>query len=101
MLMPMVERVFLGWDRPFLTRATDWLLEQCDPLPSLLVMVPTTQSGRRLRESLTERMGALLAPAIMTPGSLLKTTDPEVAADWMEHVAWVETLEDVSNWSAY
>ena len=28
----------------------------------------------------------------MTPGSFLKTADPEVAADWMERVAWLETL---------
>ncbi len=97
----MMERVFLGWDRPFLTRAAAWLLERQDELPRLLVVVPTTQGGRRLREALAEQAGALLAPKIMTPGSLLKTTDPEVAADWMERVAWVETLEGVTDWSVY
>jgi len=97
----MMERVFLGWDRPFLTRAAAWLLERQNELPRLLVVVPTTQAGRRLREALAEQAGALLAPKIMTPGSLLKTTDPEVAADWMERVAWVETLEGVTEWSVY
>lgn len=101
MLPPMVERVFLGWDRPFLTRAADWLLERRDLLPRLLVVVPTTQAGRRLRESLAERAGALLAPRIRTPGSLLQTPHPELAADWMEQVAWVETLEAVTDWTAY
>lgn len=97
----MVERVFLGWDRPFLTRAADWLLEQRDTLPRLLVVVPTSQGGRRLREALAERAGALLAPKIITPGSLLKTPAPEVAADWMERVAWLETLESVTAWDVY
>jgi ATP-dependent helicase/nuclease subunit B len=101
MLAPMVERVFLGWDRPFLTRAADWLLARRDALPRLLVAVPTTQAGRRLREALAEKAGALLAPTIMTPGSFLKTPAPEVAPDWMEHVAWVETLEAVTDWNAY
>jgi ATP-dependent helicase/nuclease subunit B len=101
MLVPMVQREFLGWDRPFLTLAADWLLEQRDALPRLLVVVPTTQGGRRLREALAERAGALLAPRIVTPGSFLKTPDADVAADWMEHVAWLETLEQVEDWAAY
>lgn len=57
MLTPMVDRVFLGWDRPFLTRAADWLLDRPDTLPHLLVVVPTSQAGRRLREALAERAG--------------------------------------------
>ena len=67
----------------------------------MLLVVPTTQSGRRLREALAERAGALLTPQIMTPGSFLKTPDPAVAADWMERVAWLETLEGIDNWAAY
>ena len=101
MLAPMVNRVFLGWDRPFLSRAADWLLERRDELPRLLVVVPTSQAGRRLREALAERAGALLAPKIVTPGSLLKSLDPEVAADWIERIAWLETLEGVTDWAAY
>lgn len=97
----MVERVFLGWDRPFLTVAADWLLERRDDLPGWLVLVPTSQGGRRLRETLAERAGALLSPKLLTPGALMKTEDPEVAADWMERVAWQETLEEIEDWSAY
>lgn len=97
----MVKRVFLGWDRPFLTLAADWLLERCDELPHWLVMVPTSQGGRRLSESLAERAGALLSPKFATPGSFLKTTDPTVAADWVERLAWLETLEGVDDWSVY
>ncbi len=97
----MVMRVFLGWDRPFLTRATDWLLERREELPRWLVVVPTSQSGRRLREAMAEQAGALLSPKIMTPGALLKTPAPEIAADWIERVAWLETLENTDDWSAY
>jgi len=101
MLAPMVERVFLGWDQPLVTRAVEWLLARRDLLPRLLVVVPTAHSGRRLREALAEQAGALLAPHIITPGSLLKTPAPEVAADWVERVAWMETLEQITEWSTY
>ncbi|MEI6675396.1 MAG: PD-(D/E)XK nuclease family protein [Verrucomicrobiota bacterium] len=99
----MPERVFLGWDRPFLQRAVAWLLERRDELPGMLVVVPTAESGRRLREALAETAGAVLSPGIVTPGSFLKieTTAANVAPDWAEHVAWVEVLEGVDDWSAY
>ncbi len=97
----MVERVFLGWDRPFLMRAVAWLLERRDELPGLLVVVPTAQSGRRLREALAEAAGAVLSPKVVTPGWFLQTRDDEAAADWMDRVAWVEVLEAVVDWSEY
>ena len=72
MLGPMTERVFLGWDGPFLPRAAEWLLARRDELPRWLLVVPTSQGGRRLREALAEMAGgALLSPKIATPGSLL------------------------------
>jgi ATP-dependent helicase/nuclease subunit B len=101
MLTAMVKRIFLGWDRPFLTAAVDWLLERRDELASILVVVPTAQSGRRLREALAEAAGALLSPKVVTPGSFLKSDDDAAAADWIEQVAWVESLESVVDWSDY
>ncbi len=97
----MIERVFLGWDQPFLTRSVAWLLERRDELPGMTVVVPTAQSGRRLREALAEAAGALLAPKVVTPGSFLQARDAEAAAVWIERVAWVEVLENVADWSAY
>ena len=58
MLAAMIERVFLGWDGPFLPRAADWLLERREALPGWLVVVPTSQGGRRLREAMAEAMKA-------------------------------------------
>ncbi len=101
MLPHMVERIFLGWDRPFLGPAVDWLLERRDELPGLLVVVPTAQSGRRLREALAEQAGALLSPKVVTPGSFLQSRDDETAADWMERVAWTEVMENVTDWAEY
>jgi ATP-dependent helicase/nuclease subunit B len=97
----MLERVFLGWDRPFLTRAVSWLLERQDELPGMCVVVPTAQSGRRLREALADAAGAVLSPRVVTPGSFLKSRDTEAAPDWIERVAWVEILENVTDWAAY
>ncbi len=101
MLPVMPTRVFLGWDRPFLPQVVTWLLNRRDDLPHLLVVVPTSHSGRRLRAALAEQAGALLTPTILTPGGLLQTPSPAVATEWMERVAWVETLEEVSDWSIY
>lgn len=101
MLAGMIERVFLGWDRPFLAQAVDWLIERRDELPHLMLVVPTAQGGRRLRESLAEAAGALLSPKVATPGSFLKGRDEEAAADWIDHLAWIEVLENVADWSEY
>jgi ATP-dependent helicase/nuclease subunit B len=99
----MATRVFLGWERPFLKRAVEWLLERREQLPGTLVVVPTAESGRRLREALAEAAGGLLSPAFATPGSFMKieTHHLDVAPEWAEHVAWVEVLEGVTDWSAY
>lgn len=101
MLAAMVKRIFLGWDQPFLRQAVTWLLERRDELPGIWVVVPTAQSGRRLREALAEAAGALLSPKVMTPGSFLKFSDDLAAADWIERVAWVEVFESISDWSEY
>jgi ATP-dependent helicase/nuclease subunit B len=97
----MLQREFLGWDKPFLMRAAEWLLGMGDRLPGALVVVPTSEAGRRLREALAEIAGAVMSPRITTPGRLLRTQAPEIAADWIEKVAWMETLEGVRNWSDF
>lgn len=97
----MIERVFLGWDQPFLLEAAAWLLEHKDSLPHWCVVVPTAQSGRRLREAMAEVAGAVLSPKVVTPGSFLKLRDDQAAADWIERVAWIEILETITDWSPY
>ncbi|MBK1884071.1 PD-(D/E)XK nuclease family protein [Luteolibacter pohnpeiensis] len=97
----MVERVFLGWDEPFLFPAANWLIQQQAELPGALVLVPTAQSGRRLRETLAELSGAILSPQVTTPGSLLQINDLSIAPPWLERLAWTETLEQIQDWTEY
>lgn len=96
-------RLFLGYETPFLPLLTHHLLQDRDTLPDTLVIVPTSQSGRTLRESLAATAGAILSPTVATPGSLLHLADPTIAPSWLEKIAWIETLEEISTqqWTTY
>lgn len=94
----MDRRVFLGWDGPLAERVVDWLWARRESMPGMLVVVPTAQSGRRLREALAER-GPCLAPRVVTPGWWLRVAD--AAPESAERVAWVEALEAVADWSEF
>ena len=62
-------------------------------LAHLLVVVPTAQSGRRLRLKLAERFGALVPPAIKLPQQLLTAEDEvRIAGRTDELVAFQEAL---------
>jgi ATP-dependent helicase/nuclease subunit B len=102
MLIGMVAIEFLGWDRPFLGAAVEWLMaRRREELPRLLVVVPTAQCARRLREALAEAGGSILTPRFSTPGGLLQMADAGIAADWVERLAWAEVLEEVPDWSEF
>lgn len=88
----------LGWDRPFLDLLVEWLLARRDTLPGMVVVVPTAQSGRRLREALAEA-GGCLAPRVVTPGFFMRVEG--TASDACELLAWVEVLEGVRDWERY
>lgn len=92
------ELVDLKTSTPYGTVVIDWLLARKGELPGYLVVVPTAQSSRRLREGLAER-GALLAPRVVTTGALLETE--EAAHDSVEMVAWTEVLEGVGDWDRF
>jgi ATP-dependent helicase/nuclease subunit B len=94
----MDRRVFLGWGRALLGALVDWLRQQGDEITGMLVVVPTAQAGRRLREALAER-GACLAPRVMTPGQLLVPDKAPGRA--LEVAAWVEALERVKDWDSF
>ncbi|MEJ6728659.1 MAG: hypothetical protein QNK83_05775, partial [Akkermansiaceae bacterium] len=91
-------REFLSWDRPFGAAAIDWLWERKDELAEMLIVVPTAQSGRRLREQLAER-GAILAPRVVTTGFLMRPDD--FAPEPVEAIAWCEIFSKVKNWKDY
>ncbi|MFK7850212.1 MAG: PD-(D/E)XK nuclease family protein [Akkermansiaceae bacterium] len=93
----MLQRIFVGYESPFLHALTDFLIEDRESLPETLVIVPTSQSGRSLRQALAERGKSILAPTVTTPGRLLSTDIHSVAPKWLETLAWIETLESLSN----
>ncbi|MEP3211777.1 MAG: hypothetical protein ABJQ29_01155, partial [Luteolibacter sp.] len=92
----MPRRIFLGYTSPFLPALVSHLLADSDSLPDTLIIVPTSQSGRILRESLAADAGAILSPTVATPGSLLHLDDPAIAPPWLEKIAWIETLEEIT-----
>ena len=61
-------------------------------LAHLLVVVPTAQSGRRLRLKLAARFGALIPPEIRLPQQLLVDEGAEIAGRTDELVAFQEAL---------
>lgn len=100
-----VRRHFLPWDRPLPAQAAAWLAQDwAGPGPldlsAVLVIVPTRQSGRRLREALAEhaatRNSAVLAPRVVLPEDLLAAADgaaaAAVASPLETQLAWAEVL---------
>lgn len=93
----MVERHFLGWDKPLLTAAIEWLLERRAELPAMMVVVPTAQGGRRLREALAEaNIG--LSPRVVTPEEFFRIQEDEtIASEAEERLAWIEVLRGLKS----
>jgi ATP-dependent helicase/nuclease subunit B len=97
----------LPWDKPLLPQVVDLLAaEWADggplDLSSLLVIVPTRQSGRRLREALAAhavlRGQAVFPPRVIMPESLatLGASTHAIASRIASQLAWMEVLRGVS-----
>jgi len=77
----------------------DWLGAQVksDPggaksLAHILVVVPTAQSGRRLRQKLAERLGAVIPPEIRLPPQLVLSAADDCAGRTDEILGFYEAL---------
>ncbi|MBP6507317.1 MAG: PD-(D/E)XK nuclease family protein [Opitutaceae bacterium] len=99
-----VRRHFLPWDRPLLPQAVAWLAGDWAggvplDLSSLLVLVPTKQSGRRLREALAayaaEKRQAVFPPKVLPLAALIGAEDAavQVASRLESLLAWTEVLQ--------
>ncbi|MBT4901733.1 MAG: hypothetical protein HON54_07485, partial [Verrucomicrobia bacterium] len=100
------ETSYLTWEKPLLTSATEWLLAgetgTTADLSETLLLLPTQQAGRRLRESLAAEMakrgGGLFPPQMATPALML--VDEESAETVADTVAclwhWVNVLQSES-----
>ncbi len=105
---PLLRRHFLPWDGPWLPQVTAWLAgigRGAEPLDlsDVLVVVPTRQSGRRLREALAEhaaaRGTAVFPPRVHTPDTLLvpDATVPDVASRLEALLAWIGVLRELES----
>lgn len=96
-----METVFLNWDRPLIATVTERLLKLSKggfvDLSNVLVIVPTVQSGRRLRESLALISEGLFPPEIVTPDTFLMRAlkDEAIASEMSMVAAWISVLKAV------
>ncbi|MCB1234399.1 MAG: PD-(D/E)XK nuclease family protein [Verrucomicrobiae bacterium] len=102
-------RAFLPWDRPLLERAAEWLLDRAGPdlpidLSHLLVVVPTRNAGRRLREmlaNLADERGTAIVPPLAAPPAFLLASGGEdsatvspIAGEIEALASWIAVLTD-------
>ncbi len=102
-----IRRHFLSWDRPLLPQAVTWLAGDWRgdgplDLADRLVLVPTRQAGRRLREALAvhaaARNQAVFSPRVTLPEALLEVPASQsgpVASELEVHLAWMEAIRGV------
>ena len=96
------ERIFLDWHRPVLTGAVEWLTRDWTggvlDLHAKLILTPTAQSARRLREALAataeERGTGVLAPTVLTPEAFLQSIPRPVpeASPVESQAVWIALL---------
>ncbi len=92
---PHVE--FIGWDRPAIELVAEKLeeLNETDPdtFRRATVVVPTRESGRRLREYMAERAGKpILMPRMALAGQLIPCEGESVATETDTLAAWLQVL---------
>jgi ATP-dependent helicase/nuclease subunit B len=108
-----VKGYFLGWDAPVTTKVRQFLLpsELSGPvdLENQLIVVPTRQAGRRLREALAMHCAgqntALLSPRVVTPAFFLHSEHEsgKVANQTEALAVWIDVLmrADLSQYSEF
>ncbi|MBI3987427.1 MAG: PD-(D/E)XK nuclease family protein [Lentisphaerae bacterium] len=105
---------FLGWDGPIAEKVAGWLLDgraAASPvdLQDTLIVVPTLQAGRRLKEVLAlrcrDRKTVLLSATLVTPHYFFARPPPDVtpANPPATLAAWTHVLRtaDLSRFSAF
>ena len=96
----LIESVSLDPARKAVESVAEWLAAcvRTDPsgarsLAHVMVVVPTAQSGRRLRQKLASRLGALVPPTVVQPQHLVLGEDmSSVAGRTDELMAFAEAL---------
>jgi len=101
----MPQRIFLTWDLHLLPQVSSWLAREWHHGPlnlaDTLVVVPSAEAGRRLRESLARtaasRGAALLPPRITTPEAVVSPPATENPRELRacELALWTRCLLDL------
>lgn len=99
-----VTRILMDWTRPLCDTVPEWLLGSACGLTDLrdtMLVVPTRQSGWRLRGALplaaAARRAACLSPAIVSAPVLLTPppTEPRAASELQGLLAWCAVLKAI------
>ncbi len=91
---------FLGWHEPLARLVADALWLDREFLYRRLVIFPTQEAGRRVRELLLDRglregLAGLLGPRLGTPEAFLRP--PAALPDVLRWAGWIRVLGQVSN----
>ncbi len=90
-------REFIGWNRPAIELVAEKLEALNEIAPDTFrratVVVPTSESGRRLREYMAERAGKpILMPRIILTNNLIPDGGEDVASEIETLAAWLQVL---------
>jgi hypothetical protein len=106
--MTMIARIFLGWTRPLLVSAADWLVARYATgdelnLQSVEIIVPGKRASRRLLELLVaaaeKSHRRLTPPVIETVGEFPERHYPlqrPLANDLIQQLVWAQALRELS-----
>ncbi len=92
--------IFLGWSEPWTQLFARWLAREPELLRRRLVVVPTRESGRRLREALansvsTNGCGAILGPRVATSDDFFRPE--QTMPDAVRWAGWLAVLRETSD----
>ncbi len=100
-----VQRHFLGWDKPLTESVCNYLMPGAKVgslnLEDTLIIVPTREAGRRLREALAARCaatggGALLSANVVVTSALFRpvqSAETRETSGLLTRAIWAEVLE--------
>lgn len=97
------ELQFLGWDKPAIELVAEKLLEGLSNPQTAAqyrratVVVPTAESGRRLREYMAEKHGAILMPRIILAGQLIPAQGENILTETEVLTVWLQLLTSINN----
>ena len=97
---PAPRRVFLGWEQPWARSIAGWLAAEPERLRRRLVVVPTREAGRRLRETLLAVLGgggpaAMLGPRLAMPEDFFRPS--EQLPESIRWAGWLQVLEETDD----